>query len=712
VIFKPVKPYLIWILLIILLGPSVLLTLRGTSNLDAQVAIAEAFDQLNHARMYLSEQYMFSGKWPEALDEVQYNNPVTELYIVKPDVLGLVFKDDLLIRDTLGGTRIEMVFNQNTERWACRPGKPSPPKQFLPINCGGRTQGWWGDLPLLIVICMAIVFGRFFVTHVLNNPGLKQIRKDPAAIKSLPLASLGRLHIILKLTRRLTATLVSAKVNRHVWQQAVRFSQQSPDQQIRILAQRFKADSQKITGEQAQGVVYNWTIADDSILMLNRCKVFYPAAHCQGQLLWDTLSKLSQGSAGLLVIVLDEAENQSLQDLAGDRKNPIVVPGTEELTTMLLAFEPEPSLNRVLARQLTLARISPYQTRGGLTRASRFFGRERELAKILDRDLNNYLLIGGRQLGKTSLLKELERRYQHQPDIRTYYLSLRDHRLTARLAMVAEMEATSSLSEIMLALSRNQQGQRLLIMVDEADLFMRFERDHDYPTLQEIRSISDEGLGYFIFAGFWDLYESALYDYQSPIRNFGETIRIGALDYNACREMVVRPISLLGLSFVSEELVDEIIRGTGRRANLIAIACQQCIEAMQPDDHQISRDIVQRALNAEAIAEALSGWGRLTANARASRIDRVIIYKGITGGAVDLGTILRLFDSTEFTVEADDVQQALMRLQLAFILRKSDVGYSFAVPLFRRQLTGEDIELLLNQELDGLRQQTDAVDKS
>lgn len=119
-------------------------------------------------------------------------------------------------------------------------------------------------------------------------------------------------------------------------------------------------------------------------------------------------------------------------------------------------------------------------------------------------------------------------------------------------------------------------------------------------------------------------------------------------------------------------------------------------------EQQVSRSIVQRALNTEAIVEALSGWGRLTANARASRIDRIIIYKGIMGGAVDLGATLRLFDSSKHRIEADDIQQALMRLQLAFILCKSDVGYRFAVPLFRKQLAGEDVELLLNQELDGL----------
>lgn len=559
-IFEPIKPYVIWILLVIFLGPFALSMWRGTTDIDAQVAMIEAMDQLNQARMVTWEYP--ETEWGKALQALpQSQNQLTELYAVEPNILGVTFKDDILINDTLSGTQIEMLLDENTQQWICRPGQSAPPRHYLPANCGGNTHNLWRDFPLLIGICLLIIVIRFVVTYFVNDPVLRRLREDATSIKFLPLGSLPKIDSVLKLTRQLTSRLTDAQVKPYAWQQAVRFSGQKIDLRLSILARRFKLESnKKVVTEQVQGVLYHWEFSDDSALVLDRCQVFYPLKHCQGQALVDTLSRLSQTNTILIIIQPDEVDNQSLQDIVSDRKNVFVAPRTEELTAILLEPEPEPVLNRILARQLMLTRISPYQTRGGLTRTSRFFGREQELAKVLDRELSNYLVIGGRQLGKTSLLKELERRYSHRQDIQTYYLSLRDHRLTVRLAMIAEMDPDSSLSEVMSALSQRELGRKVLVMVDEADLFMRFEREHQYPTLQEIRSLSDEGLGYFIFAGFWDIYESAMYDYQSPIRNFGETIRIGALGYSACREMVVQPISQLGLSFASDDLIEDIVR--------------------------------------------------------------------------------------------------------------------------------------------------------
>jgi len=68
------------------------------------------------------------------------------------------------------------------------------------------------------------------------------------------------------------------------------------------------------------------------------------------------------------------------------------------------------TLANLLASQLTLTQLSPYQLGGGVNREAIFFGRQEIIAHIINRDPANYLVVGGRQLGKSSLLKALGRR--------------------------------------------------------------------------------------------------------------------------------------------------------------------------------------------------------------------------------------------------------------------------------------------------------------
>jgi hypothetical protein len=79
-------------------------------------------------------------------------------------------------------------------------------------------------------------------------------------------------------------------------------------------------------------------------------------------------------------------------------------------TEWLIGGEALQVLLRLLAAQLRITRISPYQTRGGVTREGAFFGRAQLLARVINREPANYLVVGGRQLGKSSLLKAVQRR--------------------------------------------------------------------------------------------------------------------------------------------------------------------------------------------------------------------------------------------------------------------------------------------------------------
>src|SRR5262245_66222928 len=117
--------------------------------------------------------------------------------------------------------------------------------------------------------------------------------------------------------------------------------------------------------------------------------------------------------------------------------------------------------------------------------------------------------------------------------------------------------------------------KRFLYLIDEADKFVRHELENAYRTLEALRRMSEEGHCNFILAGFWELYEHAVLDYQSPLKNFAEIIQLGALEADACRALAIKPMQTMRLEYADAALVAQLLDTTGRRANLLAIACHQ-----------------------------------------------------------------------------------------------------------------------------------------
>ena len=135
----------------------------------------------------------------------------------------------------------------------------------------------------------------------------------------------------------------------------------------------------------------------------------------------------------------------------------------------------------------------------------------------MQREPANYLLVGGRQLGKSSLLKLLDRRYEQDPGIACYLILLgQDINITQRMAQALNLPDTSQMNDIAHHIRQNTTDRRLVFLLDETDALIKDQAQKGYPILHNFRSLSEENRCTFIMAGFWELYHAASYDYQSP----------------------------------------------------------------------------------------------------------------------------------------------------------------------------------------------------
>jgi len=336
-----------------------------------------------------------------------------------------------------------------------------------------------------------------------------------------------------------------------------------------------------------------------------------------------------------------------------------VVPDSRELTNLLLSPHPIDVFVSLLANQLSITHISPYQTGGGVTKDSAFFGRDKILVQILNREPRNYLVIGSRQMGKSSLLNKIERRYKNHPKIDCVCLHKADSR------------------EIEEQLANLPADKTRLLLVDEADLFIRDEMANGYPMLSRFRTLSEEGRCYFILAGFWYLYEAAVLDYVSPVKNFGEPVIVEALELKACRELATKPMAMLGIHYADDKLVEQIITATGQRANLIATVCDNMLKNLADERRVLNAEDVTLALHSEAVQTALA-WGKSK-----NDLENVIIEATVETGTFKLSDVTQVLDEREYVYSHEQLKQSLKRLELAFIIRRDKKQYTYCVPLFR-----------------------------
>ena len=531
-----------------------------------------------------------------------------------------------------------------------------------------------------------------YYVYLYRNPVVQTLSITPSQLLSTPLEQLPKSKRLLKRTHRLDTILANNDVPLLWLDKAIKFSTMSNGERCALLAKKLSARLQ--TGDDTG--VFLLQLGKTFPLNLTNCLVYFPPVDLPAAEIIQ-LNQEKMSSQVTVVISLVPTQQAALRPEGENLANLWVVPNSRELTELLLSPQPINVFARLLASQLAVTTVSPYKTGGSIEKDSTFFGREKTLVQIINRELRNYLLIGGRKLGKSSLLKKIKRHYQNHPKVKCFYLSLNDDSLR-KLNVTLGLAKNTTLFALLDKLTEVPTGKQYLILIDEADQFIRREIAEGYPTLNKFRSISEEGYCHFILAGFWNLYEAAVLDYHSPIGNFGESIIVGELERKACQQLITEPMALLGIHYAEKDLVAQIITATGQRANLVATVCDEMLKNLPSEQRILNAEDVAKALHSKAIQQTLAGWRQLSDDKQSASLDRIIVYATIEAGEFTLTNVMTVLNAHEYVYTTEQLNQSLERLELAYIIRHDKNHYSYCVPLFREMLLESEAGTLLEQE--------------
>jgi hypothetical protein len=447
---------------------------------------------------------------------------------------------------------------------------------------------------------------------------------------------------------------------------------------------------------------YELVLSPNSPLPFPVIHLYFPSPNDKELDLTNYLSQI------IIIITTNPNLQEYFSEYRFNRTTNVVIPNLEELTQLLLSEEPLKVLAKICADQLHIGHISPYQTEAGVYKEMNFFGRGAILRRIMTPPIKNYLICGGRQLGKSSLLKAVERYYKKDKKVKCHYIILAgnirtsERDLVIQLANVLGLEKTVSFDDVVHFL-RQPRDFTYIFLIDEVDTFICHDRLKDYPVLRHFLSLSQTAECFFMFGGFWELYTSAFLENLSPLKNFGEFVPIAGLEESASNELITIPMKWLGIEYENNELPFIISALVGRRANLITSMCHEILQLLPSNISKISQDYIDRAANSSDIYAKISmSWGKLIDNLADAQLDRMIIYmcaKSIERlNNNDIRKALAKYEEYHYTFL--QFEQSLKRLELAFIIKRNldDNRYDFCVPLFATQLRNIPLDEMI--ELD------------
>lgn len=231
-----------------------------------------------------------------------------------------------------------------------------------------------------------------------------------------------------------------------------------------------------------------------------------------------------------------------------------------------------------------------------------FMGRKNQLADILDNGGAN-IIYGGRQLGKTALLRRAadlaDDRGQGRWAVYTDVLCRCDYReslrklyahLTAENFLKPEAEGPESWEELCqrIRARMDQPGQRVerfLLLMDEADEFLESSGACSYRPVECLHQLQTATGGRFkyVLAGLHNVMRFA----RSATRNNSVLAKLGALTikpltYQEARELLEEPLYYLGFRLQPGQsvLLSQILLSTNYYPGLIHFYCAQLVESL------------------------------------------------------------------------------------------------------------------------------------
>jgi len=281
-----------------------------------------------------------------------------------------------------------------------------------------------------------------------------------------------------------------------------------------------------------------------------------------------------------IIVFLDGHSEPILKYTMSPLYSNLVFIGIEEQEKVCQSRRPTGDFIDIVSTQIPISLLAPYETTSPVI-GSRFFGREYEINRILGNPEANHLILGIRRIGKTSVLKEVER-ILREKDAAPYvvYMDCSElmntddyvrevvRRLEPRELPRLEMQKYVFYFPNFLERMQLRYKSKIIFLLDEIDNMITSQRG-DWELFRMLRASSNKGACQYILAGFREA-QKEQYLLDSPMYNFAQPIPLSEFTMQQARDLIVTPMESLNAHFKNkDEVVSRIYKETAGNPNLI-----------------------------------------------------------------------------------------------------------------------------------------------
>jgi hypothetical protein len=331
------------------------------------------------------------------------------------------------------------------------------------------------------------------------------------------------------------------------------------------------------------------------------------AATNEHDLLRETLSSAFRTNDGPNIVLFDgvlsiEERCLCLTECRDQKISAIVV--DHAVVAWVAAHHPR-SFRAVQQITLPFTCFSHYTVVAGNVPDEVFVGRADELTQLTNRT-GSLFVYGGRQLGKSALLRKIQRDFNAVSEQQAIFIDLNAHGIGTwsesrklwqvlynELANVAgfglKPNPTVRNHEPVIRAIQNwldgNQLRRLLLLLDETDAFLEKESGEaprGFRNIGPLKGLFDNTEGRFkpVFAGLHKV-QRLKNVANTPLAHGGRDVLIGPLAAKPARDLVVKPLEALGYRFDNPDAVWRLLAFTNLQPGIIQVVCSDLIEHLQ-----------------------------------------------------------------------------------------------------------------------------------
>jgi hypothetical protein len=432
----------------------------------------------------------------------------------------------------------------------------------------------------------------------------------------------------------------------------------------------------------------------------------------------------ARGWLNSVVLVFVEGDTNGLVSKVAATLTRFVLFDVAEQRALETAVFPQKTFLSLLKSKMSWHELAPYETRKPVT-GPQFFGRQAELERVLQNPQTNYLFVGIRRIGKTSLLKEIKRQLDLQDppganQMRRVYIDCTvirsEDEFMRTLIFQLEQSGLTILSSRAQDPQRYQRrildhyamvhGSPITFLLDEFDRLLAHMKP-DWPLLQVIRTAVQAKKVRFIAAGF-RLAMAESTNPNSPLFNLMTPIRLGRMPVSDVEKMVLTPLTQLGIQVDDEaQVISRIYQETAGLPNYVQYYCHHLLANLT----ETGADTI--TLNhVKGIQENLAfrDFVLNTFMANTGLLEQAIVYAIVEEGKTAVlpsfteRQIHNFLKTRKLSLPFDQIDSACRLLEMAGVFNREGAEYRFAVPLFQTLLRQtRDVHFLFERTREALQ---------